>query len=427
MVTVHTPVWAAPTLLEVLDMARANDPQLAAAQAARLAGQEALPQARAALLPQVGLSATLNRTQREIETAVREQNLHYTNTTGALSLRQVIYDRQKFFTYDQAEIRVALAELEWAKAEQDLILRVAEAYFNMLFAEDSVKLAEAKKRAIAAQKSQAEQMYKGGVGTVTDIQEAQARYDLAVAEELEALHTLRNRRQALFKLTRQHLEQLATLREPLTLSPPDPYDLDAWRHAAREHALEVLLAEKRTQIAQLDVERARSQHWPILELVSSVQRQTQTDLGYDKDQIALVGLQLSAPLWAGGRIDSLTRETRARWVQAVEEMHVAQADSEQRAVESFHGVNDSIARIHALQQAVRSSEVAMEAARIGLEVGYRTSVDVLNAQQQFFAARRDLLQQSYTFVLQRLRLKAAIGALTTEDIVALDPWFEKNP
>ncbi|MEW5973235.1 MAG: TolC family outer membrane protein [Pseudomonadota bacterium] len=421
------PAWAAPGLYDVLELARANDPQLASAQAARRAGQEALPQARSALLPQMGLSAAVNRTQRELETVSGERTQYYTNKLGSLSLRQVLYDREKFMAYDQAEARVALAEHEWSKAEQDLILRVAEAYFNLLFAEDSVKLAEAKKSAITEQKAQAEQMYKGGVGTVTDIQEAQARFDLAVAEELEARNALKNRRQALFKLTRQYFETLAPIGESLPLVPPEPNALDPWRDAAREGALEVLLADKGAQVAKLDVERARSQHLPVLEAVASTQWQTNTDLGYDKDHLSLVGIQLSAPLLVGGRIDSVTRETRARWEQALEELRLAQAESEQRSVEAFHGVNDSIARVRALDQAVRSSSVALDAARIGLEVGYRTSVDVLNAQQQLFAARRDLQQQRYAFVIQRLKLKAAVGALRMEDVAAVDQWLKKAP
>lgn len=410
-----------------MELARSNDPQLASARAARQAGQEALPQALSALLPQMGVSAAINRTQRDLDASSREQTQHYTNKQASLSLRQVVYDRQKFVTYDQAEVRVASAELEWLKSEQDLILRVAKAYFNLLFAEDSVSLAEAKKRAITEQKAQAAQMHKGGVGTLTDIQEAQARFDLAVAEELEARNALRNAQQALFKLTHKYFDSLAPLSEPLALEHPEPNVIAPWRDMAREGALEVMLAEKRAEIARLDVERARSQYLPVVEAVASTQWQSNTDLGYDKDHLSLIGIQLSAPLLAGGRIDSVTRETRARWDQAREELRLAQAEAEQRAVEAFHGMNDSIARVQALEQAVRSSEVALDAARIGLEVGYRTSVDVLNAQQQLFAARRDLQQQRYAFILQRLQLKDAVGALNTEDITAVDLWLKKNP
>ncbi|MEF3194178.1 MAG: TolC family protein, partial [Halothiobacillaceae bacterium] len=252
------------------------------------------------------------------------------------------------------------------------------------------------------------------------------RLDLAIAEELEARNALKNRRQALFKLTHQYFESLAPIGESLPLEPPEPNVLDPWRESAHQGALEVLMAQKGVEVARLDVERARSQHLPVLEAVASTQWQSNTDLGYDKDHLSLVGIQLSAPLLAGGRIDSVTRETRARWEQALEELRLAQVESEQRAVEAFHGVNDSIARVRALEQAVRSSEVALDAARIGLEVGYRTSVDVLNAQQQLFAARRDLQQQRYAYIIQRLQLKAAVGDLHMEDVIAVDQWLKKT-
>ncbi|TQV61911.1 MAG: TolC family outer membrane protein [Halothiobacillaceae bacterium] len=417
---------ASTGLLDVLELAKMHDPELASAEAARRAGQEALPQARAALLPQLNASAGVNRTHRELEsTSSTTQN--YTNTSGALSLRQVLYDRQKFSTLDQAEARVAQAGLQWAKAEQDVALRAAEAYFNLLFAEDSVRLAQAKMAAITEQKTQAEQMYKGGVGTITDIQEAQARFDLAVAEELAAQNQLRNQRQALFKLTGRRLESVAPIIAPLPLNAPEPNALEPWLNAAREGALEVLLADKGREVAQFDVERARSQHLPVLEAVASTQWQGNTDLGYEQDHLSSMGLQVSIPLLAGGRVTSLTRETLARLDQALAETRLAQAESEQRAAEAFHGVNDSIARVRALEQAVRSSEVALDAARIGLDVGYRTSVDVLNAQQQMFNARRDLQQQRYTFIMQRLQLKAAVGALRMEDVAAVDQWTHKNP
>jgi outer membrane protein len=416
--------WAAPGLNEVYDLALQHDPDLAASEAARRAASEAVPQARAALLPQLSASAGLNRTHRELEsTGAFTQN--YTNRLGALSLSQVLYDRQAFLALDQADARVAQAELEFARAAQDLALRVIQAYTELLFAEDSLQLAEAKKTAIAAQREQAEQMHRGGVGTVTDIQEAQARFDLAVAEGLEAQNLLRVRRQALFKLTGLWLERVAPLSEDAPLSLPEPNDLDRWRDEARRYALEVRVAEKALEVARFDVERARSNHLPTLKLTGSSQWQSNTDLGYASDNLSSVGVQLAMPLLAGGRISSVTRETLARQDQAAELLRKAMADAELAAAESFHGVNDSVARVSALKQAVKSSEVALDAARIGLDVGYRTSVDVLNAQQQLFAARRDLLQQRYNYIQQRLKLKAAVGALSRTDLETVDQWLNK--
>lgn len=417
--------WAAPGLVEVFDLASQHDAALAAAEAARRAASEATPQARAALLPQLSASAALNRTHRELETTQSSITQNYTNKLGALSLSQVIYDRQAFLALDQADARVAQAELEFAKARQDLALRVVQAYTDLLFAEDSLRLAEAKKEAIAAQRQQAEHMYKGGIGTVTDIQEAQARYDLAVAEALEAQNLKRVRQQALYRLTGRWLESIAPLTDRPPMPEPEPNDLAHWLEEARRGALEVRVAEKALEVARYDVERARSNHLPTLRLVGSIQWQSNTDLGYASDNPSSVGVQLALPILAGGKINSVTRETQARQDQAAELLRKAILDAELAAAESFHGINDSIARVRALEQAVRSSEVALDAARIGLKVGYRTSVDVLNAQQQLFAARRGLLQQRYNYIQQRLRLKAAVGALGRNEIEAVDQWLAK--
>ncbi|MGB9670610.1 MAG: TolC family outer membrane protein [Halothiobacillaceae bacterium] len=418
--------WAAPSLVDVFELAAQHDPALAAADAARRAVSEAVPQARAALLPQLSANAAINRTHREIEGINHNTTTqNYTNKLATLSLSQVIYDRQAFVALDQADARVAQAEYEFALALQDLTLRVSQAYSDLLFAADSLKLAESKKEAIAAQKQQAAQMYTEGFGTITDVQEAQARLDLAVAEALEARNLLRTRRQALFKLTGRWIEDVTPLRPDAPMPSPEPNDLDRWLEEARQHALEVKRAEKALEVARLDVERARSNHLPVVRLVGSAQDQSNTDLGYKSDSISYLGVQLSLPLYAGGKVLSVTREALARQEQAAEILRKAAADSESNAVESFHGVNDTIARVRALEQAVRSSEIALDAAQIGLKVGYRTSVDVLNAQQQLFSARRDLLQQRYNHILYLLRLKAAVGSLGPQDIETVDLWLAK--
>lgn len=418
---------AAPVagVLEVYELAQRHDPALAAAEAARRAVQEAIPQARAALLPQVGLNVGMTRTQRELETLTSATTKDYTNRLTSLSLSQVLYDRQAFLGVDQADVRVAQAEFEYARAAQDLAMRVIQAYLELLFAGESLKLAEAKKTAIAAQRDQAEQMYRGGVAAVTDIQEAQARLDLAIAEVLEVQNLIRIKQQALFKLTGRWIEQVAPLAENIPLPLPEPNVLERWREEARRSALEVKVAEKALEVAELDVERARSNHLPVVRLVGSNQWQSNTDLGYAKDNLASIGVQMSLPLFAGGKVDSVVRETLARRDQAAELLRKVQGEAELAAAEAFHGVNDSVARVAALKQAVRSSELALDAAKVGLEVGYRTNVDVLNAQQQLFAVRRDLLQQRYNAVNQSMKLRAAVGALGRADLETVDSWLTR--
>jgi len=417
------PALAAPDLAQVYALALNHDPEIAAAEAAWRASQELLPQARAALLPQLSASASVKPTQQHAQTASTDTRTYYTSRVASLTLSQVIYDQHAFLALDQADARVAGAAFEWQVARQDLILRVAQAYLDLLFAQDAVGLAEAKMQAIQAQQRQAEHMYQGGMGTVTDIQEAQARYDLARAEAIDAQNTLRIKRQALFKLTQRWLDEVSPLSATLPMPEPAPNDLAAWRKAALEGALEVLKAEKALESARYDVDMARSQHLPVLTMVGANTVQKTPDNVYQDNNNASIGLQLNMPLLAGGRTLSVTREALARVDQATQALALAGAESAMNATEAFYGVNNSIARSRALEQAVRSSEVALDAARIGLDVGYRTSVDVLNAQQQWFSARKDLLQQRYNFIIARLKLKAAVGGLTDDDIQSIQAWF----
>jgi len=414
---------AAPNLADVFELSLRNDAEIAAAEAQWRASQEAAPQALSALLPQLSARATYRPTTQEVGTAQGDNVSSYDNRSASLSLSQVIYDRRAFLALDQADSRVAGAELDWRLAQQNLILRVTQAYTEVLFAQDAVRLAAAKKQAIAEQREQAEHMHRGGVGTVTDIQEAQARHDLAAAEEINARNVQRIKRQALFKLTGQWLDEVAPLAASLSMNAPEPDDPDAWRAEARNQAIEVRLAEKSLEIARNDLEQARSLNLPVLSMVGDSSWQKDTDSGYSKSNLSYIGVQASLPILTGGRIDSVTRETLARMDQAARLRAKASADSELRSAEAFFMLKDSIERSRALTQAVRSSEIALDAAKIGLDVGYRTSVDVLNAQQQVFAARKDLLQQRYNFIIARLQLKAAIGALSQDDIHSMTPWL----
>lgn len=417
---------AAPSLSAVYDLALRNDPEFAAAQAAHRAGVEALPQARSVLLPQLGGTVGLNRTRRELETVAAGSSLkEYNNKIGTLSLTQIIYDRKAFLGLKQAAAKVAQADLAQAVAKQDLALRTAQTYAELSFAEASLRLAQAKTAAFAEQQQQAQQMYDAGQGTITDVREAQARYALAGAEELEARDALHVRQQGMYKLTGQNLSTVAALAEQAPMPQPQPNRLQHWLDKARSASLEVRAAGKTLEVAQYEVKRARSQHLPVLKLVGSGQWQDNTDLGYSKDNPTSVGVQLSVPIFEGGRVNAVTRETLARRDQANELLRGVALDSDIQVTEAFHGMNDSIARSHALKQAVHSGEVALDAAQGGFKVGYRTSVDVLNAHQQVFSARRDLLQARHNYILHRLKLAAACGVLERADLALVDKWLDK--
>ncbi|QTR52602.1 TolC family outer membrane protein [Thiothrix unzii] len=409
----------------VYDLALRNDPEFAAAEAAHRAGVEALPQARSVLLPQLGGTIGLNRTRRELETTAGDSLKEYNNKNTTLSLTQIIYDRKAFLALKQAAARVVQVDLEQAIAKQDLALRTAQAYAELSFATASLGLAQAKTLAFAEQQQQAQQMYDAGQATITDVHEARARHALATAEEMEALDTLHIRQQAMYKLTGQSLKEVAMLAEQAPMPAPQPNQLQHWLDKARNSSLEILAAGRNKEVAQYEVKRARSQHLPVLKLVGSGQWQDNTDLGYLRDNPSSVGVQLSVPIFEGGRVNSVTRETLARRDQANALLRGAALDSDIHVIEAFHGMNDSIARTHALEQAVHSGEVALDAAQGGFKAGLRTSLDVLNAHQQVFSARRDLLQARHNYILHRLKLEASCGTLERADLVLVDKWLNK--
>ena len=418
-------VVAAPSLSAVYDLALRNDPEFAAAEAAHRAGVEALPQARSVLLPQLGGTIGLNRTRRELTTAAGDSLNEYNNKRATLSLTQIIYDRKAFLALRQAAAKVAQADLEQAVAKQDLALRSAQTYAELSFATASLRLAQAKTRAFAEQQQQAQQMYDAGQAIITDVHEARAQHALATAEEMETLDALHLRQQAMYKLTGQPLKEVAALAEQAPMPPPQPNELKHWLDKARSSSLEILAASRNREVAQYEVKRARSQHLPVLGLVGSGQWQDNTDLGYLKDNPSSIGVQLSVPIFEGGRVNSVTRETLARRDQADALLRGITLDSDIRATEAFHGMNDSIARTKALKQAVHSGEVALDAAQGGFKAGLRTSADVLNAHQQVFAARRDLLQARHNYILHRLKLEASCGTLERADLVLVDKWLHK--
>lgn len=417
--------WAAPGLIEVFDLATQYDPEFAGAKAARRAGQEAVPQARAALLPQIQASTSLSHTQRTLETTRSSSEQRYNSKSTTLSLSQVLYDRQAFLTRYQANARVAYANLEESRAWQTLALRTVQAYTELLYAEASVELADAKKAAFAEQFQQAEQQYKGGAGTIIDVQEAQAQQELANAEVLAASSQLRIKQQALYKLTGQAFEQVAPLSGQAPMPPPKPNQLAHWLTEANKNALEIQLASKAFDVSQYDVRRARSEHLPRLKLVGRGQWQENVTVGYTEDNPSSIGVELAIPLFEGGRVNSVTRENVAKRDQAAEQLRAAKLETESQVTEAFHGVNDSIAHAQALKQAVKSAEIALDAAKIGFNVGYRTSVDVLNSHQQVFLAKQELLRERHNYLLQWLNLKATTGLLKREDLKLIDQWLSK--
>jgi len=415
---------AAENLIQVYQDARSYDAQYAAARYTLQAGQERLPQGRALLLPTLNLTANATRSSLDLESkdpALQPSFQRDLNSSGyALSFTQPLYRAQNFIQVDQAEQQVKQAEAQFGLAGQDLMLRVAQAYFDLLAAQDTLALVRAQKTAISEQLAQAKRNFEVGTATITDTHEAQARYDLAGAQEISAQNDVEARRRALQQLTGKEYETVNPLRSEVRLLPPNPENMQSWVDVAEKQSYPVLIQEAGAEIAWLEARRNRAGHYPTLDVVASHNYTSQnasqlSTIGSNVTSNS-VGLQFALPLYQGGAISSREREAAANSERARQELENARRGSALATRQSYLAVINGVALIGALEQALVSTQSALDSNRLGYEVGVRINIDVLNAQQQVFSTRRDLAVARYNTITNTLRLKAAAGNLREEDL-----------
>lgn len=416
--------WAyAADLLETYRAAQVNDPVFAAARAAQQAGQEKLPQGRALLMPNISLNAnsTFNDQTTQYQGAFPfPGGAHRFNSHGyGVTLVQPLFHQQNWLAYTEAELQVAQTEAQFKVAEQDLVLRVAQAYFDVLIAQDSVQLAGAQKTAISEQLEQAKRNFEVGSATITDTHEAQARYDLTSAQEIAAQNNLEIKRRALQQLINSMPKDLKHLGKEFKLEVPQPVDMEKWVDDAQLNNPQLAIAQAGAELAEKEVARNRGGHYPTVDLVANHAKNYANGgtfgVGSDNRSTS-VGVQLNVPLFRGGAINSKWREAEANRDRAKQELENVRRSVALQTRQAYLGVVSGIAQVKALQQALTSSESVLEASKLGQEVGVRTNLDVLNAQQQLYSTRRDLYQAEYNYLISQLRLKAAVGALGEEGL-----------
>ncbi|HEV8096314.1 MAG TPA: TolC family outer membrane protein [Burkholderiales bacterium] len=415
---------AAQSLQQVYGDARGYDAQFASARFALLAGLEKLPQGRALILPTLNLAANATGTRLDLDskdnTLLPSFTRDFRTLSATLTLTQPVYRPQNWLQYEQAELQVKQAEAIFSQAGQDLILRVAVAYFDVLAAQDTLALVRAQKAAISEQLAQAKRNFEVGTATITDTHEAQARYDLTAAQEIAAQNDVDTRNRALQQLTGKEYTALQPLRPDVKLSPPNPNNMQTWVDIAEKSSYPVQIQEAATQIAELEAKRTRAAHLPTLDLVATHGLTSQTGsstvaVGSDITASS-VGLQLALPLYAGGAITSREREAAANYERSRQDLENARRSSALTTRQSFLAVANGIAQVGALEQALVSSQSALDSNKLGYEVGVRINIDVLNAQQQLFSTRRDLALARYNTITNHLRLKSAAGSLGENDL-----------
>ena len=413
---------AAADLIEVYREALANDAKFSAARAQFEAGQEKPVQGRAGLLPQLGLAAntTWNELDTRSATAAPLPDRSYNSNGYGVQLTQPLLRWQNWVQFKQGELQAALAAAQFGTARQELVLRVADAYFAVLNAQDTLAAIGQLRAAAAEQLELAQTSFEVGTVTITDVHEAQSRFDLASAQEIAAHNQLEVARHSLAQIIGKDPEALAGLREGVQLQRPQPDRIVDWVAAAETGSFSVQAQQLAREIAAREVERARAGHLPTVDLVAThgVSNRPQTSI--ERSEATTVGLQLNLPLYAGGRVSSVSREAAALRVKADAELEDARRSAALAARQSWLGLTSGMAQVKALEAARVSSASALEANKLGYEVGVRINIDVLNAQTQLADTLQRLSRARYDTLLAQLRLKAAAGTLGEDDVAAIN-------
>ena len=409
---------AAADLVSIYRDALLSDAAYQAARAQYEATREKLPQARAGYLPLVTGTATAFRNDVNLEIAPDQR---YSTSTYAVTLTQPVFRMQNWIAITQADKQVLQAQAALGFQGQELILRVAQAYFDVLLAQDNVALSGTQKTAISEQLAQAKRNFEVGTSTIVDTLEAQARYDQSVAKEIADINDLEIKKRALTVLLGKLPDGLVPLRDPLGLAEPNPNNIEDWVKAATDSSFTVAVARAGYEIAREEIRRQRAGHLPTLDLSASYGNvynplNAVPDVVGANVKTGTVGLLLSVPIFAGGLTQSRVREAVALRDKAELDLEGAQRAVAQSVRQQFLNVTSGIAQVRALEQALTSTQSQLDSTILGRDVGVRTSVDVLNAQQQVFQTRRDLQQARYNFLMNTLRLKAAAGLLADTDV-----------
>ena len=412
--------WAQSSVLDLKQVYQAaleQDANIRASRAAADSGRERLPQARAGLLPQVSASAgrnnnNLDTTAPNILGNPTTTNDQYFSDNRTLQVRQPLINMQRWLQIQQAKSVVEEVEANLDRDLQNLVVRVAGAYFETLMADEQLDLVLAQKKTYTALVDAAQKGFAAGSGTRTDIDDAKARLDMATAQELEARQNQDLTRRQLELLVNQPVKQIARLNvSALKLLPPEPANLDEWTRKAEQASPEIKALQARLEAARREVGKAQAGHFPTLDAVaqwsnSGSENITRVNSRYENKTI---GLQLNIPIYSGGYVNSTIRQAVAEQTRTEESLEALRRDLGVRVHKEYRGVSEGVMRVRALEQAARSAEQMMKSTQMSQKAGSRTQLDVLNAQQQYTLALRDLAQARLVYLLSKVRLSSLVG------------------
>jgi outer membrane protein len=415
------------SLLDIYSQALSHDPTLASALSANQAAQEIIEQGKALYRPTVNFNADANAVKTDIRylksnTPPGQSNFE-TYKIG-VDARQPIYRKQNLVQIEQTKTQVSIADKQLHLSQQALILRATQAYFEVLIAQDKIDLIIAQKAAILSQLEQAKANFEVGTTTITDVNEAQARYDLTVAQEIAAVNEHQIAKYAVQAITGEMPQKLATVKTDIKTNVLDQ-SMNQWLEVAAQNNLNILIQQDAVKYSEQEIEREKAGHLPTLDAVASLTESYSTGsasvFGTGNDlKTGTIGLQLQIPLYQGGATSSKIRQAALNKQKAQDDVEMAARQTALETQRAYLNLSTTIAQVKAYEQALISSQSQLDSTKLGYEVGVRTSVDVLNAQQQLFSAKRDLLEARYNYLVNIIRLKTASGVVAEVDLVDIN-------
>jgi outer membrane protein len=421
------------SLLDIYQQALAHDATLASALSANQAAQEIIEQSKALYRPTVNFNADTNAIASDIrylKSTTPAGRSNFENYKYGVDARQPIYRKQNLIQIEQAVTQVSQADKQLHLSQQALILRTTQAYFDVLIAQDKIDLMIAQKSAISSQLDQAKANFEVGTVTITDVNEAQARYDLIVAQEIAAVNEYQIAKHAVQAITGNAPQKLAAVKADIQTNTLTQ-SMDNWLEVAALNNLNIQIQQDTAKFSEQEIELSKAGHLPTLDAVASY-----TD-SYANGSVSVfgtgnelktgsIGLQLQIPLYQGGATSSKVRQAVLNKQKAQDDVEIARRQTELETQRAYLNLSTSIAQVKALNQALISSQSQVDSTKLGYEVGVRTSIDVLNAEQQLFSAKRDLLQARYNYLVNIIRLKTASGVVAETDLLDINQQLVLN-
>ena len=418
-------------LASIYFLAEKNDPTYQQEISKHRAVTESRPQALAKLLPSLNLSGNTKRNAQDITTSGSsvgaDGEIDFNSHGYSLSITQPLFRRDDFIALAQADSQIKESEAKLAKAQQNLIIKVSKSYFNVLKSLDNFEFAKTEVTSLKRQLDQANQKFEVGLSAITDVQEAKAGYDLAVAQEIQAINKIDNAKEEVRELTGEYIDQFSVLGKDILLVKPNPEVIDSWTELAIKQNLDIAAANFALESARKEIKKQSAGHLPTVDIVASHgYDSTGGRFGSTRTDRSAIGLELNIPIYSGGLVNSKTREAHEKYNQSMHYLEKARRSAQRETREAYLGVISGISQVAALKQAVISSETALLATESGFEVGTRTAVDVVASQRATSKALRDYSNAKYDYILNTLKLKRSAGTLSPDDLNLINAWLIKK-